>query len=792
MKFSEQWLREWINPNCDTQALAAQLTMAGLEVDAVLPVANEFNHVIVGEIVEAVQHPSADRLRLCKVNIGSGQPLEIVCGAANARRGLKVAVAMIGAALSPEFSIKKTKIRGIESNGMLCSLSELGLAEISEGILELPKDAPVGEDLRKYLGLNDHTFTLKVTPNRGDCLSILGIAREVAALNKMPFKPLPIKLINKKINDKFPIQVKAYKDCPHYVSRVIRNVNSAAVTPLWMQERLRRSGMRSINCIVDIANYVMLELGQPLHVFDLNKLQDHVTVRLAQSGESIFLLDGQEIKLDNQTLIIADAKQPQAIAGVMGGKEAAVEKDTTDILLESAFFMPSTIAHAVQHHHLLTDASHRFQLGVDPELQTKAMQRATELIIQIAKGTAGPVEEFLDQDSLPKQQAIKLRRSRITRILGIVLSDTEIKNILQRLGMKLSNHSEGWLVTPPQYRFDIHLEIDLIEEVARIYGYNQIPSRKMQSELEAVVPAESHIILSRIRNLLVDRGYTEAITYSFVSPQLQTFLDPEHQPKILVNPISTDMAVMRTSLWPGLLQAALYNQHRQESRIRLFETGMCFVETNGKLQQIDKLGCVAVGDVYPEQWGKPKTSIDFFDIKGDVEALLSLTSKQQKFTFQPGTHPALHPTESAQISYEGKVVGYVGALHPSLEQSFKISSPVYLFEVDLSAINNRLIPLFNPISKFPAVRRDIALVLSQQVTAEHIQQKIIENSNELLKNVQIFDVYQGKGIDLGQKSVALGLTFQHPSRTLTDDEVNGLVQKITAVLNREFGAQLRK
>lgn len=792
MKFSEQWLREWVNPHLTTQQLADQLTMAGLEVDAIAPVANEFSGVVVGEILSMKPHPNADRLRICQVDIGAVQPLELVCGGVNARMGLKAPVATLGAQLSPEFSIKTTKIRGVESSGMLCSTAELGLTETAEGLMELPKDAPVGKDLRKYLNLDDHILTLKITPNRGDCLSILGVAREVAALNQIKIKQPKIKSIAKKIADKFLVKISAEKNCPRYIGRVIRNIDMQSSTPLWIQERLRRGGIRSVNCIVDIANYVMLELGQPLHVFDLDKLNKHVDVRLAKKGERIALLDGQEIELDTKTLVIADAVQPHAIAGVMGGNFSAISESTQNIFLESAFFTPETIAYAVQHYHLLSDASHRFQLGVDPELSIRAMERGSELILQIAGGKPGPTVETVKLDKLPEHLPIKLRRSRIPRILGVSILDAETVKILQQLGMKVIKDKEGWEVTVPSFRFDIILEIDLIEELARIYGYDRIPVCQPTAKLSAKTLSENELSLARIRNFLGDRGYFEAITYSFVSPSLQELFDPEHKAKILANPISQEMSVMRTTLCPGLVQAALYNQHRQENRIRLFESGLCFIEKEGQLYQEPHLAGLVIGDVYPEQWDKPKVPGDFFDVKGDVEGLLALTGAKREFTFNPSSHPALHPTQSAQICRDGQRIGYIGSLHPNIQQQLQIDGPIYIFELNLANIKNRLMPIFKPISKFPMVRRDIAMILSQNITAAQIQQKIVDNSNELLKNVELFDIYQGKGIDLGKKSVAVGLTFQHPSRTLMDDEVNGFVQKIVSALNQEFGATLRE
>lgn len=792
MKFSEKWLREWINPPIDAQALGMQLTMAGLEIEAISPAANPFKGVIVGEVLSTEPHPDADRLKICKVNSGSGEPLQIVCGASNVRPGLKVPLAMLGAELSAEFKIKPAKLRGIESQGMLCSASELGLAEKSEGLLELPADAPIGTDLREYLKLDDNILELKITPNRGDCLSITGVAREVSVINHLDLTTPKFQNIPATLKDELPIKLTASQGCARYLGRIIRQVNLQKSSPLWLQEKLRRSNIRSINPVVDVTNYVMLELGQPMHAFDLNKLKGFIEARLAKPGEKIALLNEQEVILDNKTLVIADANQPQAIAGVMGGSYAAVSNTTTDIFLEAAFFDALTINHAVQTYLLNSDSSQRFERGVDYHLAHRAIERASELILSIVGGEAGPVTEAVDKTKLPSNKVIHLRRARINRILGTSIADTEVVAILQRLGMTVITETDGWRVTPPSYRFDMAIEVDLIEELARIYGYDRIPAHLPTAPLQIKTQPETEINLTRLRHLLLDRGYYEAISYSFIPEKLQQLLDPQQKAKALSNPISLDMAVMRTNLWPGLIQAAIYNQNRQESRIRLFETGLCFTEINGKLLQKPHLAGIMIGSVNPEQWGIKSAPADFFDIKKDVQAILALTNSENNFYFEPSKHPALHPHKAAAVFYEQQYIGDVGALHPTIQQALKIDDSVYLFELDLESLQKGKLPHFMELSKFPSVRRDIAVVIKQDITAAAIENTIRKASNDLLQQIQLFDVYQGQGIEAGHKSIALGLIFQDPKRTLTDAEINDQIKQIINMLQIEFHAKLRE
>ena len=791
MKFSEKWLREWINPKVDADKLANQLTMAGLET-TIHPVVEDFSSVVVGEILDVKPHPDAKRLSVCQVKVATKKILTIVCGAKNVRSGLKVAVALSGALLPVNLKIKKVKLRGIESCGMICSASELGLTKSSIGILELPQNAPLSKDVYKYLELSDHIIEVDITPNRGDCLSIAGIAREVSAITKCIGKFPSIKDVPANITDTLPIQISAKSACPRYIGRIIRGIDSSAETPLRMIEKLRCSDINPISPVVDIANYVMLELGQPLHIFDLAKLHKGIQVRYAKAKESITLLDGQQLKLDEQALVIADNQKAVALAGIMGGLDSAVCKTTRDIFIESAYFDSVTIGSYARRHELQTDSSYRFERGVDHDLQLKAIQHATKLLLDITGGEVGPINEVVDKRYLPKPITVKLRKLRIKRILGISIADKEVEAILLRLGMQLNKQQLGWLITVPSYRFDIKSEIDLLEELARIYGYDRIPSCKPRAELITIPTSESKLTLHRIRLLLVDRGYHEAITYSFVDPKLQKLLCPQHKILTLKNPISLDLSVMRSSLWPGLIKAVLYNQHRQQTRLRLFETGLCFRKQDKKLQQSLFLGGVVTGEVYPVQWGITKREIDFFDVKDDLQALLKLTGFEHEISFTKQPYPALHPGHCAKIFHKRKTIGYLGELHPQIKQQLEINTAIYLFEIDLTHIHqNILIPKFIPISKFPIIYRDIAITIDEDIPTQQVREKIFAIGNKLLRNVQIFDIYQGKGIEKGKKSVALNLIFQDNLRTLKDKEVDDFIEQIVYILKRQFKAELR-
>lgn len=790
MKFSEQWLREWVSPELSTEELAHQVTMAGLEVDAIDPVAEVFSDVVVAEIVSIEQHPDADKLRVCQVSTGSGS-VQIVCGAPNARVGLKAPLARIGAVLPGNFKIKPAKLRGVESSGMLCAEQELGLSESSDGLMELSPDAPVGTDLRSYLQLDDQIIDISITPNRADCLSVAGVAREVGLLNDLPVVTPDYDSVVASITDRFPIDVQAGDCCPRYVGRVIRGVDISRPSPLWMQERLRRSGIRAIDAVVDVTNYVLLELGQPMHAFDLSKLQQGIIVRKAQSGETLELLDGQTIELRTDTLVIADHAAPIALAGIMGGQASAVSDATRDILLEAAFFAPQPLAGKARSYGLHTDSSHRFERGVDFRLQTQAMERATRLLVDIVGGEAGPIAEVVSQEHLPTLPDVVLRAARIEKVLGFSLAASDVERILSGLGLGVTSTADGWVCTVPSWRFDIALEVDLLEELARVYGYNRLPVTHIRANLSMQPKPESKLSIRHLRRHLSARGYREAITYSFVDPELQTMFDPDLIPVALSNPISTDMAVMRTSLLPGLVSAVLHNTKRQQLRVRMFETGLRFVPDDAGLRQVPTLAMACSGMRFAESWAVPGDATDFYDLKGDLESLLALTGVQPQPGFEAAAHTALHPGQSARITRKGQAIGVVGALHPSLGAKLGLTAPLYVCEIDLDAVLESAIPQFSEVSKFPEVRRDLAVVLDKTVPAAQVLEDVRTAAGVYLTDLRLFDVYTGKGIDPKRKSLALGLTFRDQSRTLGDEDVNLAIGQVIDLLEKNYNAELR-
>ena len=792
MKFSEQWLRTWVNPNVSRDELVARLSMTGLEVDSVTPAAGEFSGVVVGEILSAEQHPDADKLRVCRVSNGS-EEFQVVCGAPNARAGIKIPFAMVGAVLGEDFKIKKAKLRGVESFGMLCSAAELQISEDHDGLYELPQDAPVGQSVREYLGLDDAIIEVDLTPNRGDCLSIAGLAREVganygAAVTRV--EAAPVAAVH---DDVRPVELVAAEACPRYLGRVIRNVDLSRATPLWMVERLRRSDIRSIDAVVDITNYVMLELGQPMHAFDLAEIKGGIRVRLAEEGEKLVLLDGQEISLRADTLVIADHERPLAMAGIMGGEHSGVSENTRDLFLESAFFDTIAIAGKARGYSLHTDSSHRFERGVDWQLQREAMERATALILEIVGGEPGPIVEAAEQGALPTLKQITLRNERITQMLGMQMSEADVVGYLKGLGLGVSAQADGqWQVDVPSHRFDISIEVDLIEELARLYGYNRLPVSAPTAALTLAGKPETRGELPALRRLLVARGYHEAITYSFIEPGLSKQFEPQIEPLALANPISSDMAVMRPSLWPGLSKAVQYNQNRQQGRVRLFESGQRFIPAADGLQQEVMLSGIVTGSRQPEGWANGAEKIDFFDVKADVEAILAQSAAGVTFRFEPVEHPALHPGQSARILNGGEQVGLMGALHPQLVADLDLNGPVFVFELALAKICQGQLPRFEELSRYPEVRRDIALVVDRTVLAEDLLSCIRAEAGAHLKNLRLFDVYEGKGIDPHRKSMAIGLTLQDSSRTLTDDEVNAVMDRVLQSLEQGFNATLRK
>ena len=814
MKLNESWLREWVDPEVDAAELAEQLTLAGLEVDAVEPAASPggFSGVVVGEVLESGPHPNADRLKLCVVGYGSGEPVEVVCGAPNARAGMRGALARPGARIAGGVKVRRAKIRGVASEGMLLSMRELGLGDEHDGIVELDPDAPPGTDLFALLGLDDSVFDLSLTPDRGDCLSIAGIAREIGAINRLPARGPTPDPVPPELDDRLPVALEAPEGCARYAGRVVRGLDPAAKTPLWMSERLRRCGVRAVSPVVDVTNYVMLELGQPLHAFDLARLEGGIRVRRAHAGEHLTLLDEREVQLRPSTLVIADHRRAVALAGIMGGLDTAVSETTRDVFLESAWFNPSDLMGEPRHYRLNTDASHRFERGVDPALQREAIERATRLLIDIAGGRPGPITDEKEAAHLPEPSAIRLRAERIERMIGMAIPAGEVAGGLRRLGMEVAETEGGWSVTPPARRFDIAIEEDLIEEVVRLEGYDRVPAVEIEGTVRPGSDSESGVPVSRLRRVLVDRGYQEAVTYSFVDPALQSILDPDTPPIRLANPISSELSAMRTHLWMGLAGALVHNVNRQERRVRLFETGLRFrrdpslrsrigdVEGWGDLGRdqvadVDQERCiaaVAMGSTDPEQWGSAAREVDFFDLKSDIEALLDLTGDPARFSFSPFVHPALHPAQTAAIrDGDGRQVGLIGALHPSVRRELGLPVPVFVFEIALAALSAARIPGYAPVSRFPSVRRDIAVIVDDEVGVGRLLDGVRRNSPATLNDSEVFDLYRGEGIGAGKKSVAIGLTFRSDSRTLDDTEVDGFVEAIVGGLEADFGAELR-
>jgi phenylalanyl-tRNA synthetase beta chain len=793
MKFSEKWLREWVNPSVSTDALSEQLSMAGLEVDGVEAVAGEFSGVVVGEVVECGQHPDADKLQVTKINVGDDELLDIVCGAPNCRQGIKVAVAKVGAVLPGNFKIKKAKLRGHPSFGMLCSFSELGVSDDHDGILELPLDAPVGEDIREYLQLDDVTIEVDLTPNRADCLGIKGLAREVGVLNKTSVNEPQVPIVAASITDSRNIQLLAPEACPRYLGRVIRNINLDAVTPLWMVEKLRRSGVRSIDPVVDITNFVLLELGHPMHAFDNDKLEGDVVVRFAKQDEKLTLLDGNEVTLQSNTLVIADTSKALAMAGIFGGLDSGMTSESTDIFLESAFFTPDAIMGKARQYGLHTYASHRYERGVDPQLQQIAMQRATQLLLDIVGGEAGPVIEAVDTAFVPNNRSVSLRHSRLSKVLGIEITADTVTDIFKRLGFSVSFEEQVWQISVPPYRFDISIEEDLIEEVARVYGYNQIPDIAPVASLKMSQHQEQKIPLNQLKNTLVESDYQEAITYSFVDPKIQSLLFPHMEGLQLPHPISSEMSTMRVSLWTGLLQSVSYNQKRQQSRVRLFESGLRFIpdgsEKTGVKQELVISGVVC-GLVTDENWDNSTRSIDFFDVKADVENLLNCAGVVD-YRFESASHSALHPGQCAEIFIGDTLLGTIGAVHPQFEKLLGLNGRCFAFELEINALGLKKLPQAQEISKFPANRRDIAIVVDDDKVVGDILNCIEKSGANQLVGLNLFDVYRGKGIAQGKKSLAISLILQDKTKTLEESDIQATVDGILATLSQNFEASLR-
>lgn len=792
MKVSESWLREWVNPSLTGAQLAAQLTMAGLEVDGLYPVAGAFDHVVVAKVLDTKPHPHADKLTLCDVDAGAGRHVKVVCGAANVRKDLLVALALPGAHLPGDIIIKESNLRGELSQGMLCSVAELGLDETSEGIMELPKDAPVGLDLREYLSLNDQVLDIDLTPNRADCFSILGVAREVAALNGMPLNAPPVIDVAPTMNATLEIQLKAPEACPQYCGRILKGIRADATTPFDIKERLRRSGIRSIHPVVDVTNYVMLELGQPMHAFDLQHIDGQINVRYGSANETLLLLDGQELTLDEKVLVIADAHQPLAIAGVMGGQASSVQPNTTDIFLESAFFNPLVISGVARRYGLSSDSSQRFERGVDPTLQIQAIERATELLQSIVGGEAGPVMVVNQKNHLPAIKTIVFLPTKVKQLTGLVLPENDMLSILKRLGMDVHVQKDHWDIRVPSHRFDLTLDVDLVEEIARLYGYDNIKAEPLIASIQAGKTNESEALLARISTFLSSKGYHEAINYSFVDPALQEELYPEAEVMQLLNPISSELSVMRVGLWPGLLAAMIYNSHRQQEEIKLFEVGVVF-DVQGETTK--ERACVAgllTGEQGGLNWCETIQPFDFYDVKGDLQSLFAFLNIPQ-IQFAPDTHPALHPGKTARIMRGEKDVGWLGVLHPRLADALEMKGEVLLFELSLPSLIDSKPVNYQLISKYPQIRRDLSLLVNDEISSFQIEQAVrAVVPTAWLKSFDVFDVYTGENIPMGKKSLAIALTLQDDHRTLVDAEINEIIDAILKKLDKDYSIILRE
>ena len=793
MKFSESWLRNLVDPKLSSEELSHLLTMAGLEVEALDPVAPAFDSVVVAHVLEVVKHPDADRLNVCQVDTGSGTPTTIVCGAPNVAVGLNVPCALPGAKLPGDFTIKVAKVRGIESSGMLCSAKELGIDEDASGLLVLPADAPVGQSIREYLDLDDNQFELKLTPNRADCLSLLGIAREVGAITGATTNLPVVPEVPASIADQRTIVLDAPEACPLYCGRVIKGVDAKASTPEWMKRRLERSGIRAISALVDVTNYVMLELGQPLHAFDNTRLEGAVHARLAKPEEKLLLLNEQTIAVDADVLVIADDAKPLAMAGIMGGEESGITLDTSELFLESAFFAPKAIAGRARRYGFGSDASHRFERGVDFGGVRRAIERATQLIIDICGGQAGPVVEA--KASLPARQPVRLRTARAEKVLGLPLGGERIAGLFRGLALSFEQQGDDFLVTPPSWRFDMEIEEDLIEEIARLYGYDNIPSPAPRGRMEMMVQPEAQRPAYRVRQMLADRGYQEVVNFAFVEEAWEADFAAKTAESDLIrlaNPIASQMAVMRSNLFGGLVSNLVTNLKRKQSRVRLFEVGRTFHRdaaaqpVNG-FHQPWKLAGLAFGGALPEGWAGGSRKVDFYDVKGDVEALLA----PAQLRFDKLVHPALHPGRSARVLLDGQDVGCIGELHPEWVQKYDLPNAPVLFELDFAAVKLAKVPAYAEVSKFPPVIRDLAIVVDQNVALQTLLDGLKGQISGLIQDIQLFDVYVGKGVPENKKSLAFRIVMQDTQRTLQDSEVDAAMQQLVSCFEQAFGAQLR-
>ena len=791
MKFSEKWLREWVDPALDTEGLAHRLTMAGLEVDTIESQGGDLKGVVVGEVLEVKKHPDADKLSVCQVSTGKKKAVEVVCGAPNVFAGMKSPFAPPGTTLPNGMQLEKAKIRGVQSNGMLCSEIELGLGDDAAGIIELPADAKPGLALAEYLDLPDSSIDLDLTPNRGDCFSVLGIARDVSAMTATPLNGPSLKTVEGTIDDEHPVELVLPEGCPRFAGRVIRGIDPSAKSPVWMTERLRRSGLRPIHPVVDITNYVMLELGQPLHAYDLKLVKGPIRPRLAKAGEKVTLLDEREIEVNTDTLVITDDTGPIGLAGIMGGLSTAVSDETTDVFFEAAFWPPEFMLGRARQYTLHTDASLRFERGVDPAGQARAVERATELLLEIAGGEAGPLSDHVVDEYLPRHATLQLRRSRLKRVLGTGIGGDRVSEILRNLGFVTNETDDGWSAGVPSYRFDIDVEDALVEEIARIYGYDEIPEITAIAETPLATAPETSLDLEIVANTLVARDYQEVITYSFVDQEIDRWISGAASELVLSNPISSEMSVMRSSVWPGLLAVAASNVARQQERVRIFEIGKTYHGSLESPVEVMRVAGLAYGAAAPEQWDSPATGVDFFDIKADVVSLLDTVGPGSMFAFVATEHPALQPGQAANIFHGEEVVGVIGKLHPRLAKRFDLDKGVLLFELNAQNAFAATVPVAEEVSKFPMIRRDIAVVVADEVSAADLVAAVESAAPDLIQSVKIFDIYKGSGIEAGLKSVALGLILQEISRTLTDDDADAAVKAVVSKLQQEFAAVLR-
>ena len=788
MKASISWLKSLCPTDLSVDEIINRLTMAGLEVDGVEAAAKPFINVVVGEVLSVSQHPDADKLNLCEVTDGESTH-QVVCGAPNVRAGLKVPFARVGAVIGDDFKIEQAKLRGVESNGMLCGADELGLSDERDGLMELPDFFVTGADFAELLSLPDEVVEVDLTPNRGDCLSITGLARELGVLSQTPVSFVGCDPVDPKSDETHDVYLSAPEGCPCYVGRVIENVDVSRPTPVWMVERLRRSGVRSIDAIVDITNYVMLELGQPMHAFDRDQLVGAVDVRMANNGEQLVLLDGKTLTLTNDVLVIADQEKPLALAGIMGGEHSGISEKTTSVFLESAYFNPITVAGKARRYGLHTDASARFERGVDWQLAEHACQRATALLIEICGGTPGPVMITDNEQALPAVQVIELSNARIEQQLKIILSTEAIQRILEALGFGVEVVDSGFRCVAPSWRFDVSIEQDLIEEIARIYGYNNLPTSLPAQALTMASVPETATPLMRLKHYLVDQDIQEAITYSFVDPATQAILGDGIEGVRIANPIASNLAEMRRSLLPGLVEAVRHNVNRQASRVRLFETGQCFVTQGEKLDQSERVGIAIYGQSDPLHMSGDR-AVDFFDLKGLVDGL-SMINGGAELIWAPSEHPALALGQTACVSLEGKVLGVVGRLHPKLARELDLPKPLFLADLALSPLLCGQVTAFEAISRYPRVVRDLAIIVDDDVAWQQVFDAIMGLSDARIQSVELFDIYRGTGVPKGRQSLALSLNLQDPEKTLDDMAIQELVDQVVQVLHEQTGAELR-